>query len=91
MMKKLNFIISLLLFSILAFAKGPLDGLVNNSLLQNANISLLVKDLSTNSTVCEFHSKNSIVPASTMKLVTTATALELLGADFRFQTKLEVD
>ncbi len=91
MMKKLNFIISLLLFSILAFAKGPLDGLLNNSLLQNANISLLVKDLVTNVTVCEYRSKNSIVPASTMKLVTTATALELLGADFRFQTKLEMD
>ena len=91
MMKKLNFIISLLLFSILTFAKSPLDGLVNNSLLQNANISLLVRDVATNTTVCEYHSKNSVVPASTMKLVTTATALELLGADFRFQTRLEVD
>ena len=91
MMKKLNFIISLLLFSILTFAKSPLDGLVNNSLLQNANISLLVRDVATNTTVCEYHSKNSVVPASTMKLVTTATALELLGADFRFQTGLEVD
>lgn len=91
MMKKLNFIISLLLFSILTFAKSPLGGLVNNSLLQNANISLLVKNTTTNATVCEYHSKNSVVPASTMKLVTTATALELLGADFRFQTKLEVD
>ncbi len=91
MMKKQNFIISLLLFSILTFAKSPLDGLVNNSLLQNANISLLVRDVATNTTVCEYHSKNSVVPASTMKLVTTATALELLGADFRFQTRLEVD
>lgn len=91
MMKKLNFIISLLLFSILTFAKSPLDGLVNNSVLQNANISLLVRDVATNTTVCEYHSKNSVVPASTMKLVTTATALELLGADFRFQTRLEVD
>lgn len=91
MMKKLNFIIALLLFSILTFAKSPLDGLVNNSLLQNANISLLVRDVATNTTVCEYHSKNSVVPASTMKLVTTATALELLGADFRFQTKLEMD
>lgn len=90
-MKKLNSIIVLLLFSALTFAKGTLDGLVNNGLLQNANISLLVRDLSTNTTVCEYHSKNSVVPASTMKLVTTATALELLGADFRFQTKLEVD
>jgi D-alanyl-D-alanine carboxypeptidase/D-alanyl-D-alanine-endopeptidase (penicillin-binding protein 4) len=91
MMKKQTFIISLLLFSSFTFAKSPLDDLVNNSLLQNANISLLVKNTTTNATVCEYHSKNSVVPASTMKLVTTATALELLGADFRFQTKLELD
>ena len=91
MMKKQTFIISLLLFSSFTFAKSPLDDLVNNSLLQNANISLLVKNTTTNATVCEYHSKNSVVPASTMKLVTTATALELLGADFRFQTKLEMD
>ncbi len=89
-MKKQTFIILLLLFSTFAFAKSPLDDLVNNSLLQNANISLLVKDAATNTAVCEYRSKNSIVPASTMKLVTTATALELLGADFRFQTKLEM-
>jgi D-alanyl-D-alanine carboxypeptidase/D-alanyl-D-alanine-endopeptidase (penicillin-binding protein 4) len=91
MMKRQTFILSLLLFSTFAIAKEPLDGLLNNSLLQNANISLLIKNTTTNATVCEYHSKNSIVPASTMKLVTTATALELLGADFRFQTKLELD
>jgi serine-type D-Ala-D-Ala carboxypeptidase/endopeptidase (penicillin-binding protein 4) len=31
----------------------------------------------------------SLIPASTMKAITTATANELLGADFRFETKLQ--
>lgn len=30
-----------------------------------------------------------LVPASTMKAITTATALEVLGADFRFKTELQ--
>ena len=31
----------------------------------------------------------SLIPASTMKAITTATANEILGPDFRFQTRLE--
>ncbi|MEM7013768.1 MAG: D-alanyl-D-alanine carboxypeptidase/D-alanyl-D-alanine-endopeptidase, partial [Verrucomicrobiota bacterium] len=31
----------------------------------------------------------ALIPASTMKVVTTATALEILGADYRFQTELQ--
>jgi D-alanyl-D-alanine carboxypeptidase/D-alanyl-D-alanine-endopeptidase (penicillin-binding protein 4) len=32
----------------------------------------------------------ALIPASTMKLITTATALEKLGADFRFETELQI-
>jgi D-alanyl-D-alanine carboxypeptidase/D-alanyl-D-alanine-endopeptidase (penicillin-binding protein 4) len=32
---------------------------------------------------------SAMIPASTLKLVTTATALEMLGPDFRFQTELQ--
>ncbi|MEI6053581.1 MAG: D-alanyl-D-alanine carboxypeptidase/D-alanyl-D-alanine-endopeptidase, partial [Opitutaceae bacterium] len=34
---------------------------------------------------------NLVTPASTMKLVTTATILELFGPDYRFETRLEID
>ena len=72
-------------------AKNPVDDFVNNPLMENANISLLVKDIATNKTIFQFRPNNSTIPASTMKLVTTAAALELLGPDFCFQTKLEID
>jgi len=90
-MKKNTLILTLLLLSILAAAKNPVEDFINNPLLENANISLLVKDLSTNKTIYQFRSNNSTIPASTMKLVTTATALELLGPKFCFETKLEID
>ncbi len=36
-----------------------------------------------------YHPDTSLVPASTMKLITTAAAVELLGGDFRFTTRLQ--
>jgi len=90
-MKKTIFIFSAILLTVQLFAKNPIDDFVNNKLLENASISLLVKDLDSNQTILEFRPKTSITPASTMKLVTTATALELLGPNFRFQTSLEID
>lgn len=86
-----NIFYTLLLLSNTLFAINPADQFVNNYLLRNANVSLLVKDLSTGSNLYEFRPNNGVVPASTMKVVTTATALELLGADFRFETCLEID
>ena len=90
-MKKITFLLTFVLINTLSFSKNPIQDFINNPLLENANISLLVKDLETNQTIYDIRSKNSNIPASTMKLVTTATALELLGPDFCFETKLEID
>ena len=85
-------ILFLLLFPpILLFAAKPVEKFVQSPLLANANISLLVKDLKTNKTLCQYRPENLVTPASTMKLVTTATILELFGPDFRFETRLEID
>jgi len=91
MIKRSQLIFSFLLISILSFAGNPLENFVNNPLLENANISLLVKEPATNKTIIQFRSNNSTIPASTLKLITTATALELLGPKFCFETKLEID
>lgn len=72
-------------------AQNPVEKFIENDLLRNANVSLLVRDLNSGETLSEFHSCRSVVPASTMKLITTATAFELLGEDFRFETKLQIE
>ncbi len=55
------------------------------------NLAVLVKEIKSGRSVVDYRSEKSLLPASNMKLVTTATALELLGSDFRFQTPLEYD
>lgn len=53
-----------------------------------ASIGLYVVELNTGRVLSENDSKKALVPASVMKSVTAATALELLGPDFRFATQV---
>jgi D-alanyl-D-alanine carboxypeptidase/D-alanyl-D-alanine-endopeptidase (penicillin-binding protein 4) len=57
--------------------------------LKNASISFYALDLDSNKIIGGLASSRSLVPASTMKLVTTATALEMLGANKRFPTRIK--
>ncbi len=45
-------------------------------------------DLRTNGVLYEYNPNTALLPASTQKLITTAVALETLGADFRYRTAL---
>ncbi|HCY40541.1 MAG TPA: D-alanyl-D-alanine carboxypeptidase/D-alanyl-D-alanine-endopeptidase [Prolixibacteraceae bacterium] len=56
--------------------------------LVNAGIGISVIDNSNGTTLIETEPQISQVPASIMKVVTTATALEVFGPDFRFKTTL---
>lgn len=90
-MKRFVFVFVLLLFFKVALALDPIALLKNNKLLGNANISLKVQELNTGAVLYEYNAANSLVTASTMKLITTATMLEKYGPDYRFETKLEMD
>lgn len=63
----------------------------NDPELKNASISFCVKKLDSNRVVSEFNPNMSLVSASTMKVITTATALELLGSYHKFTTSVAYD
>jgi len=89
---KLYFTLFVSLLSLhLSFSQDALNTFVNHNSLRTANISLLIKDMKTGTVVAEHRSERAAVPASTMKVITTATALELLGPAFRFETVLSYD
>ena len=68
---------------------SSIDILLRNPVTSSANISLLVQDLQSGEVIDAFRSTNVAPPASVMKLLPTATALETLGADYRFSTFIE--
>ncbi len=96
-MKKLLLIIfSLYLFtlpeSVYAQSNQQIaDQFVAHPIIQNANVSLQIYNLQTGTILAEHRAENVIPPASTMKLITSASAMELLGPDFRFSTFIETD
>jgi serine-type D-Ala-D-Ala carboxypeptidase/endopeptidase (penicillin-binding protein 4) len=61
---------------------------VNDSELTNASISLFIQDINSGEVIGEYNPNLLLAPASTLKLLTTATAIELFGADYRFKTSV---
>lgn len=56
--------------------------------LSTASVCFAVSDSQTGEVLIQSEPQQSLVPASILKLVTTATAIEVFGPDFRFQTTL---
>lgn len=58
-----------------------------DSQLKHAAISLYVIDAKTGQTVFDMNSQLGLVPASTQKIITSVTAFELLGKNYRYKTR----
>lgn len=69
----------------------PIRQLLNASYMQGATFTFVAKDVQSGEVLYEHDSKREVTPASVLKTVTTATAIELLGEDFRFATTLQYD
>lgn len=59
--------------------------------LRPASWGVAVVDLRSGKLLVSHDPQRSLATASTMKAITTATALEILGPDFRFETRLAYD
>ncbi|MCR5679110.1 MAG: D-alanyl-D-alanine carboxypeptidase/D-alanyl-D-alanine-endopeptidase [Prevotella sp.] len=59
-----------------------------DSLLDTSQLGLMVWDLTADSLLYAYGPRQLLRPASTMKLVTSITALDRLGVDYRFHTSL---
>ncbi len=66
-----------------------LSNLKNDQSLTHASWSVAALNTETGKLFVHYDHHRSLIPASTMKLFTTATALEILGSDFRFETQLK--
>ena len=68
-----------------------ISALAKDFSLKNASISFVVKDLDSSVIISEYNPNLSLPSASTMKVVTTAAALDILGSYLKFETKIMYD
>ncbi len=65
-----------------------LDSLLNDTLLQSTQLGLMVYDLTDDKCLYKYNERQMLRPASTMKLLTSITALHRLGCDYTYKTRL---
>jgi len=68
-----------------------IDALAAAPQMRHASLGVCVIDVKSGKVIASHQPDLSLTPASTLKLVTTASALAILGADFRYSTVLEYD
>lgn len=94
-MKKVFLVGVFCFISLAAFAQQALqkylDDLGTTIALQNAAVSICVKDGKTGQTLASLNPKLSLTPASVTKIFTTAAALHYLGDKYTFKTQLQHD
>lgn len=69
----------------------PVKQLLQLPCMKGASFSLVAKEVSTGKTVFAYDTLRQMTPASVMKMITTATALEVLGESYRFPTVVAYD
>jgi len=57
--------------------------------LKNASFGFIAKDIKNGEIIASINPDLSLMPASTLKIITTATALEVLGKNYQFKTVLQ--
>ena len=67
---------------------NALDQLLADPALHGASVSLMVRDARSGATLYQHNPRTRLVPASNLKLLTTAAAMDVLGPQYRFATQL---
>lgn len=70
--------------------KDAIIKLVGDPALKNGNVSFTILDQKSGDLIATHNPNMSLIPASSLKLLTCAYGLKQLGKDFRFKTVLEI-
>jgi len=65
-----------------------IDQLMADPALNGATVSLMVRDARSGRTLYQHNPRTRLIPASNLKLLTTAAAMDVLGPQYRFSTQL---
>lgn len=87
-MRKIISLLLSLFFSVTIASADSVSRTINSLNVNKSAMSVSIKDVDSGNTVYELNSKTPMVPASTLKLITSSAALDTLGNDYSFSTKL---
>ncbi|MGB3798711.1 MAG: D-alanyl-D-alanine carboxypeptidase/D-alanyl-D-alanine-endopeptidase [Lewinella sp.] len=89
---RLSHLLILLVCSAGLKAQATLDRVIQDfaaaSAFRHATVGIAVREVSSGDQLAGYNAELSLIPASTQKLLTTAAAMDILGADYRFRTQL---
>jgi D-alanyl-D-alanine carboxypeptidase/D-alanyl-D-alanine-endopeptidase (penicillin-binding protein 4) len=87
-----NIILSVFLFFVsFGYSQTALERFASHPALKHASVGVSVVDMATGRPVVAYNADKSLTPASVLKLITTATALETLGENYRYKTDIGLD
>ena len=86
MKKFLNLVFALILTVTTANAEN-INKAISDSRINKGAVSISVRDAETGKILYELNSDKPVSPASTLKSITLAAALDELGKDFEFTTE----
>ena len=95
-MKRIFFAFSFVFINVFGFAQNAalaksFQKFEKDPQLKAAVSSLYVVNAKTGKVIFDKNSSIGLAPASTQKIITTASAYELLGKDFRYKTQFAID
>lgn len=70
--------------------QGQVRAMVDAADLRQTQVSILIADLASGKRLAQLNPDEPRMPASNMKLLTTAAAVKILGPDFVFRTELRL-
>lgn len=89
-MAKTTLFYILLLLSSLLYSQTNVDAILESYKkdkdLQHASFSFCVIEAQSGKTIKEYNSELALIPASTMKIITTSAALGILGKEYTYKT-----
>ncbi len=72
-----------------SYLLSKIDSLSKTALLENGYLAFSIKNCATSGNLLSYNAQKTMKPGSTMKLPTTATALAILGENYRYNTDIQ--
>lgn len=87
-MKKIISLLLAMAFTVSAASAESLHKTLSSLGVNKSAVAIYIKDVNSGNVVFSMNEKAPMLPASTLKIITSSAAVDTLGADYKYKTKL---